>query len=166
MNRKQTDFILNDHDVQDNGINDFRHYFGRVIRNLRYARKLSAEKIESLYGLNAQNIYGYEQGKCIPKKNNLKILCEALRIDPNVLVAAIRKFHANNIPVEQCVSNILSGTEIQMPSIKKDESDLDDLLIRTLQINLKNLSEPEKIILLRHIVNFTTEKVKKEYFHV
>ena len=162
MNRKQTDFIkLNNHDVQDNGINDFRHYFGTVIRNLRYTQNLSAEKIESQYGLNAQNIYGYEQGKCIPKKNNLKILCEALRIDPNVLVAAIRKSHANNIPVEQCVSNILSGTEKQ-----KDESDLDDLLIRTLQINLKNLSEPEKIILLRHIVNFTTEKVKKEYFHV
>ncbi len=162
MNRKQTDFIKrNNHDVQDNGINDFRHYFGTVIRNLRYAQNLSAEKIESQYGLNAQNIYGYEQGKCIPKKNNLKILCEALRIDPNVLVAAIRKSHANNIPVKQCVSNILSGTEIQ-----KDESDLDDLLIKTLQINLKNLSEPEKIILLRHIVNFTTEKVKKEYFHV
>ena len=166
MNKKQTNFIkLNDHDVQDNGINDFRHYFGRVLRKIRKQKDLTPDSIGHRMGINPQTVYGYERGLYLPKLDQLRNLAHILNLN-EVFFDQIRKFHANNIPVEQCVSNILSGTEIQMPSIKKDESDLDDLLIRTLQINLKNLSEPEKIILLRHIVNFTTEKVKKEYFHV
>ncbi len=161
MNRKQTDFIkLNNHDVQDNGINDFRHYFGRILRKIRKQKDLTPDVIGHKMGINPQTVYGYERGLYLPKLDQLRNLTHILNLT-EMFIDQIRECYANNIPVEQCVSNILSGTEIQ-----KDESDLDDLLIRTLQINLKNLSEPEKIILLRHIVNFTTEKVKKEYFHV
>lgn len=88
---------------------EYKKYYGAVLRALRKFRGISAEKIESLYGLNAQNIYGYEQGKCIPKKNNLKILCEALRIDPNVLVAAIQNgYQFDSIATTNF--NIIDGT--------------------------------------------------------
>ena len=60
---------------------DLKKYYGKVLREIRRMRGLTAEEIGKRMQINPQTIYGYERGLYLPKAKNAEALFSILRID-------------------------------------------------------------------------------------
>ena len=59
--------------------------FGKRLREIRKRKGLTQEQLADLMNMEVNNISYLEQGKHLPKKENLEKLCEALDIEPKEL---------------------------------------------------------------------------------
>lgn len=104
-------------DIMDN----FKVYVGKVLKEIRRIRGISAEEIAQKYGIHEQSIYAYERGDYLPKSENLRKLCRALLIDPmkfNRLISESEEIISRaqmNIPdaSPDLVANIESSISVQ-----------------------------------------------------
>lgn len=100
---------------------EYKKYHGQVLRQIRKIRNLSAEAIEEKFGISAQCVYGYEQGKCLPKKNNLSKLCDALRINPEILSSTVKDAFGEVEGQSQTAVDLTTG-KISSQSVLSDHT--------------------------------------------
>ena len=147
---------------------------GQVLRCIRKIKSLSAEGIENRFGISCQLIYGYEQGKYFPKEKNLRILCNALSIDRDIFY----EFLCNDVSDSESFdiageiirrskekkTAAISNENVSAPAPAVPEDPQDRLLLDAVREGVKDLTPAEKTILLRTIVNFTTQKTHREFY--
>ena len=59
--------------------------FGKRLKEIRKRKGLTQEQLADLMGMEVNNISYLEQGKHLPKKENLEKLCQALDVEPKEL---------------------------------------------------------------------------------
>ena len=144
--------------------NQLRIYSGKVLRAIRKARGYSAEEIAEKIQINPQTIYGYERGLYMPKMDCSAKLFGYLEIKQPRFQNVCRFNFRSGKSVEQTAQQIIENPETEKHEFPPEES-YDEMVISAVRHGLKNLSAEEKTILFRMIVNFTTQPVKKAYYH-
>ena len=144
-----------------------RMYTAKVLKSIRLIRGIYAPEIQSKLGISTNCLYDYEKGRSFPKEEYADKLFGYLGIDRKVFRDVCNANFASGAAVHQTALEIISG---KTPERKAEEAETaqdeyDATIISALKCGLKNLTEAEKTILFRMIVNFTTAPVKKEYFH-
>ena len=112
---------------------EYKKYHGQVLRQIRKIRNLSAEAIEAKFGISAQCIYGYEQGKCLPKKNNLTTLCSALRIDPEIMSAVVKDAFGDVEGQAKTSVNLATGEVITQSALADNTPDPYTVAVQVIQ---------------------------------
>ena len=59
--------------------------FGKKLKEIRKRKGLTQEQLADLMDMEVNNISYLEQGKHLPKKENLEKLCKALDVEPKEL---------------------------------------------------------------------------------
>ena len=88
-------------------MDEFRVYCGKVLREIRKRRGLSAEEIGRRQNMNPQAIYCYEQGRYLPKSKNAEKLFSALQIHKDVFESLIHVTQKEEPIVESKYNPIL-----------------------------------------------------------
>lgn len=158
--------IIRESDEQHNNNCDV----GKVLRAIRHIRGISAERISDEYGISEQCIYGYEQGKCFPKRKNLEVLCCALNINPELISQYVNfaqsgdsVIEAHKIIRDSGEKSMQAESTVLPPTVPEDP--YERMMVEAFREGIKNLTQQEKTVLFRSIVNFTTQKCHKEFYH-
>ena len=142
-------------------------YMGKILKLIRLTRKVYGPEIENELGISTNSLYDYERGRSFPKVEYADRLFEYLGIDQKVFREICNVNFASGVPVDQTALAIINSKaperKAEAPEAMPDEYDA--MIVSAVKCGLKNLTEAEKTILFRMIVNFTTAPVKKEYFH-
>lgn len=142
-------------------------YCGKVLKSVRLIRGISGPEIQNELGISTNSLYDYERGRSFPKAEYADWLFGYLGIDQKIFRDICEVNFSMGVPVDQTAKMILNG---KAPERKTEEAEdvpdeYDAMIVSAVKCGLKNLTEAEKTILFRMIVNFTTAPVKKEYFH-
>ena len=142
-------------------------YCGKVLKSVRLIRGIYGPEIQDKLGISTNSLYDYERGRSFPKAEYADRLFGYLGINKKIFRDICDVNFTSNVPVDQTAKMILNG---KAPERKKEEietipDEYDAMIVSAVKYGLKNLTEAEKTILFRMIVNFTTAPVKKEYFH-
>lgn len=89
---------------------DLKKYYGKVLREIRRMRGLTAEEIGKRMKINAQTVYGYERGLYLPKTKNAEQLFSILRIDQKIFENSIE-----NSVEDVAVSNVKVNLDGSIP---------------------------------------------------
>ena len=141
-----------------------RIYGGKVLKTIRLIRGVTGPEIQELLGINVNSLYDYEKGRSFPKAEYADKLFGYLGIKQPRFQNVYRFNFRSGKSVEQTAQQIIENPETEKHEFPPEES-YDEMVISAVRHGLKNLSSEEKTILFRMIVNFTTQPVKKAYFH-
>ena len=142
-------------------------YCGKVLKSVRLIRGIYGPEIQDKLGISTNSLYDYERGRSFPKAEYADRLFGYLGIDQKIFRDICEVNFSMGVPVDQTAKMILNG---KAPERKTEEAEdvpdeYDAMIVSAVKCGLKNLTEAEKTILFRMIVNFTTQPVKKAYFH-
>ncbi len=136
---------------------------GKVLKSIRLIRGIYGPEVQDKLGISTNSLYDYERGRCFPKAEYADKLFGYLGIDPRKFRQVCAENYRCGGSVEETAQQIMEP-EVEKAEIN-GENAYDEMVIAAVRHGLKNLSAEEKTILFRMIVNFTTQPVKKAYFH-
>lgn len=80
--------------------------FGEKVKEARILKNLSQAELAAITGISERSLYTYEQLNTIPRKNNLKLLADALNVSVSYLIDEDETDKEKNIEKEDFIDEV------------------------------------------------------------
>lgn len=80
--------------------------FGEKVKEARILKNLSQAELAAITGISERSLYTYEQLNTIPRKNNLKILADALNVSISYLIDEEELDKRKNLEKEDFIDDV------------------------------------------------------------